>query len=168
MLTGVIIFFGNPPLKSTKPMCKWAWACIDYCEKDSYLISFELCLVLNYNNLVANKCNVLKLMCDVFFLISVGKDEKKKEKKEDSEKTVRDNIRKSLKEILTTRYGIQNYTWKLCYFRLLTKVIKYCHRLRLCFGIKEMARFLWFGWNLLCPFLNLLLSTLSVSINLLV
>jgi len=34
---------------------------------------------------------------------SVGKDEKKKEKKEDSEKTVRDNIRKSLKEILTTR-----------------------------------------------------------------
>ena len=52
----------------------------------------------------------------------MGKDEKKKEKKEDSEKTVRDNIRKSLKEILTTRYGIQNYTWKLCYFRLLTKV----------------------------------------------
>lgn len=45
-------------------------------------------------------------MCDVLFSISVGKDEKKKEKKEDSEKTVRDNIRKSLKEILTTRYGI--------------------------------------------------------------
>ena len=43
-------------------------------------------------------------MCDVLFSISVGKDEKKKEKKEDSEKTVRDNIRKSLKEILTIRY----------------------------------------------------------------
>jgi len=42
--------------------------------------------------------------CDVLFSITVGKDEKKKEKKEDSEKAVRDNIRKSLKEILTIRY----------------------------------------------------------------
>ena len=59
--------------------------------------------------LVENQFNILELICDVFFSISVGKDEKKKEKKEDSEKTVRDNIRKSLKEILTTRYGIPVY-----------------------------------------------------------
>lgn len=81
---------------------------------------FSCVLSLKYKQLVVNKCNVLKLICDVFFSILVGKDEKKKEKKEDSEKTVRDNIRKSLKEILTTRYGIQDYTWDLCYFRLLT------------------------------------------------
>lgn len=34
---------------------------------------------------------------------SVGKDEKKKDRKEDSEKAVRENIKKSIKEILTTR-----------------------------------------------------------------
>lgn len=63
--------------------------------------------------LVENQFNILELICDVFFSISVGKDEKKKEKKEDSEKTVRDNIRKSLKEILTTRYVIPVYKYAL-------------------------------------------------------
>ena len=65
--------------------------------------------------LVENQFNILELICDVFFSISVGKDEKKKEKKEDSEKTVRDNIRKSLKEILTTRYGIPVYKFCMHY-----------------------------------------------------
>lgn len=86
------------------PVAHFVWA-----------VSCFLWVLWKNKQLVENQFNILELICDVFFSISVGKDEKKKEKKEDSEKTVRDNIRKSLKEILTTRYGIPVYKFCMHY-----------------------------------------------------